>query len=243
MERMTPLLTASDLAIGHGGKKLISGIDLCLEPGSVLCLLGPNGAGKTTLFRTLPGLIPAIRGEIRLAGEPLSRLSRVQIASRLAHVPQSLTTPFAFTALDIVLMGAAGAFLSAGCARIRPRDGRACAAWHRRACWHRDYAPVGRPASVGADCPRPGARGGGDHHGRTDRQPGLCQPGAGRNRHPPACQGGNGDHPVKSRPRSDRYPGRPCPVAERFRHNRLGHRFRRAYFRDPVPALRHSRSS
>ncbi|MDP0926853.1 ATP-binding cassette domain-containing protein [Paracoccus onubensis] len=81
MERMTPLLTASGLAIGHGGKKLISGIDLCLEPGSVLCLLGPNGAGKTTLFRTLLGLIPAIRGEIRLAGEPLSRLSRVQIAS------------------------------------------------------------------------------------------------------------------------------------------------------------------
>ncbi|WP_234463969.1 ABC transporter ATP-binding protein [Paracoccus caeni] len=104
---MTPLLSASDLAIGHGGKALFQGIDLRLEPGRVLCLLGPNGAGKTTLFRTLLGLIPPISGRIMLGDDPLSRLSRVQIATRLAHVPQSLTTPFAFTALDIVLMGAA----------------------------------------------------------------------------------------------------------------------------------------
>lgn len=107
MERVTPLLSASDLAIGHGGKALIRGINLRLEAGRILCLLGPNGAGKTTLFRTLLGLIPPLSGRIMLGGDPLSRLSRVQIATRLAHVPQSLTTPFAFTVLDIVLMGAA----------------------------------------------------------------------------------------------------------------------------------------
>lgn len=107
MERVTPLIEARNLVIGHHGKALIANIGLRLEPGSVLCLLGPNGAGKTTLFRTLLGLIPPVHGQIFLGGKPLSRMTRAQIATSLAHVPQSLTTPFAFTAFDIVLMGAA----------------------------------------------------------------------------------------------------------------------------------------
>ncbi|CQR84117.1 ABC transporter (plasmid) [Paracoccus aminovorans] len=130
MERMTPLLAATDLAVGHGGKALIRGIDLRVDPGSVLCLLGPNGAGKTTLFRTLLGLIPPVRGRIVLGGTPLAQLSLLQIAARLAHVPQALTTPFAFSALDIVLMGAAaglGPFARPG----KAETGRAMAALER----------------------------------------------------------------------------------------------------------------
>ncbi|WP_232419504.1 ABC transporter ATP-binding protein [Paracoccus sp. N5] len=90
-------------------------------------MLGPNGAGKTTLFRTLLGLIPALSGQVLLGADPIARLSRRQIAARLAHVPQALANPFAFTALDIVLMGAAarlGAFAHPG----RPETARAMAA-------------------------------------------------------------------------------------------------------------------
>lgn len=104
---MTPLVETRDLAIGHHRKVLIRDIGLWLDAGEVLCLLGPNGAGKTTLFRTLMGLIPPLGGHVALDGEPLAELSRVRIARHIAHVPQSLATPFAFTGLDIVLMGAA----------------------------------------------------------------------------------------------------------------------------------------
>lgn len=107
MARVTPLIEARGLAIGHGRRALISGISLRLEPGQVLCLLGPNGAGKTTLFRTLLGLIPPLAGVIRLGGSDLAQLSRREISARLAHVPQSLSSPFPYTALDMVLMGAA----------------------------------------------------------------------------------------------------------------------------------------
>ena len=127
---MTPLIEARDLAVGHGGKSLIAGIDLRLEPGRVLCLLGPNGAGKTTLFRTLLGLIPPVAGQIVIAGQPLAIMPRVQIARHLAHVPQALTTPFAFAALDIVLMGAAaglGPFSRPG----KPETDRAITALER----------------------------------------------------------------------------------------------------------------
>lgn len=103
---MTPLLEARDLAIGHAGKALIQGLKFRLLPGRVLCVLGPNGAGKTTLFRTLLGLVPPVHGHVTLGGTPLPHLSRAQIAARLAHVPQALANPFAFTALDVVVMAA-----------------------------------------------------------------------------------------------------------------------------------------
>lgn len=117
MERLTPLIGVRDLAVGHGGQALIRGIGFDLHAGRVLCLLGPNGAGKTTLFRTLLGLIPPVSGMIRLGGIDLSRLSRPEIAARLAHVPQALVSPFAYTARDVVLMGASvslGAFARPG---------------------------------------------------------------------------------------------------------------------------------
>ncbi len=112
-----PLIEARGLAVGYGGKPLISGVNLTLARGETLCLLGPNGAGKTTLFRSLLGLLPAVAGDVLLSGEPLARLTRGRIAERLAYVPQSLATPFAYRALDVALMGASarlGAFARPG---------------------------------------------------------------------------------------------------------------------------------
>ena len=94
-----------DLAIGYPGHDVGSGIALAAGPGEILCLLGPNGSGKTTLFKTLLGLIPALGGEVLLAGRPLDRLGRGEIATRAAYVPQAHAAPFAYPVLEVVLMG------------------------------------------------------------------------------------------------------------------------------------------
>ncbi len=99
------MLAAEALSIGHGGRAIGSAIDLRLAPGRICCLIGPNGCGKTTLFRTLLGLIPAVAGQVTIDGAPLERLSRAEIARRLAYVPQSQVPPFPWTAGEIVLMG------------------------------------------------------------------------------------------------------------------------------------------
>jgi iron complex transport system ATP-binding protein len=81
--------------------------DLSLQvfEGEVLGILGPNASGKTTLVRLMDGLLRPQRGLIRLQGEDLRRLGRREIARRVAVVPQEAPMLYAFTALEVALMG------------------------------------------------------------------------------------------------------------------------------------------
>jgi ABC-2 type transport system ATP-binding protein len=65
--------------------------DLCLEigTGTLFGFLGPNGAGKSTTLNCLTGLTDPSCGEIRLAGEPLTRRS-CSIKRRIGVVPEGL---------------------------------------------------------------------------------------------------------------------------------------------------------
>jgi iron complex transport system ATP-binding protein len=99
------MLAVRDLGFGYGTKAVGRGVSLDVAAGEVLCLLGPNGSGKTTLFKTMLGLIPAQAGEVLLDGRPLGSLSRPEIATRVAYVPQAHAAQFPFRVLDMVTMG------------------------------------------------------------------------------------------------------------------------------------------
>jgi heme exporter protein A len=72
-----PVLQAERLACRRGGRRLLSGFDLRLEPGDAIWLRGPNGSGKTSLLRVLAGLSRPDAGEARFAGQPVHALSPV----------------------------------------------------------------------------------------------------------------------------------------------------------------------
>jgi iron complex transport system ATP-binding protein len=99
------VLGAHGLTIGYDGRTVASGIDFAVARGEVLCLLGPNGAGKTTLFKTLLGLIPPIAGDVMVGERRLGSLTRAELAKSMAYVPQAQVMEFAYTVLDLVLMG------------------------------------------------------------------------------------------------------------------------------------------
>ncbi|MEZ5087028.1 MAG: ABC transporter ATP-binding protein [Tessaracoccus sp.] len=98
-------LRVEKLSGGYGSRVVVRDVDLVVDGGTILCLLGPNGVGKTTLFKTMLGLLPAMGGRVLVGDQDLSGLSRPQIARLVGYVPQSQQTPFAFKALDVVLMG------------------------------------------------------------------------------------------------------------------------------------------
>jgi zinc transport system ATP-binding protein len=85
------------LEVGYGSAPLLPPIDLDIRAGEFLALIGRNGSGKSTLFRTMLGLLPAVRGEV-------ARKGGVQIG----YVRQRLAFDdiYPVTAHEVVEMGA-----------------------------------------------------------------------------------------------------------------------------------------
>ena len=98
-------LQASALAYGYPQRTIGREIGLDLKSGEVLALLGPNGHGKTTLLKTLLGLLRPHGGKLVLDGRPLAAFSLRERARKLGYVPQAHAGIFAFTVLEVVLMG------------------------------------------------------------------------------------------------------------------------------------------
>ncbi|MDE2327539.1 MAG: ATP-binding cassette domain-containing protein, partial [Rhodospirillales bacterium] len=61
-------LALEGVAVGHGGRAVLSGVGFSLAPGSFAGLIGPNGSGKTTLLRAILGLVPLLDGRVTIGG-------------------------------------------------------------------------------------------------------------------------------------------------------------------------------
>lgn len=84
---------------------VVDEVTLEVRRGDLVGLLGPNGSGKTTLLRLLSGTRQPVSGRVLLDGTPIMRLSRRDIARRIAVVPQETTLAFEYSVLEMVLMG------------------------------------------------------------------------------------------------------------------------------------------
>lgn len=69
----TPAIRAEGLAREYGGTRVLDGLDLTVEPGTVHGLLGPNGAGKTTAVRILATLLAPHAGRATVDGHDVVR--------------------------------------------------------------------------------------------------------------------------------------------------------------------------
>ncbi len=93
------LLEARGLYKSFGGRPVVRGVDLRVEPGEVVGLLGPNGAGKTTVFGMLAGLLRVDAGEVWLGGHVVTAMPLHARARRgLGYLAQ---TPSVFRGLTV----------------------------------------------------------------------------------------------------------------------------------------------
>jgi iron complex transport system ATP-binding protein len=99
------ILEVKDASFGYARKAILKDISFAVEAGEFLCLLGPNGVGKTTLFKSLLGFLKVIGGQVIINGKNSFQWNVAQMSRMIGYVPQARNLPFAYTVLDIVLMG------------------------------------------------------------------------------------------------------------------------------------------
>src|SRR5215471_12896408 len=91
----------------YGGLQALSGVDLDVHAGEVVCLIGPSGSGKSTLLRCTNGLESIDGGRIEFEGALLARDERTLRAmrQRMGMVFQSFELFPHLTALENVAEG------------------------------------------------------------------------------------------------------------------------------------------
>jgi iron complex transport system ATP-binding protein len=88
------MIDVANLSVTLSDKPILENYSLSVGQGDVLAILGANGVGKTTLLNCIVGLARPSAGTATSRG-------------RIGYVPQLFHSTFAFSVLDIVLMGRA----------------------------------------------------------------------------------------------------------------------------------------
>lgn len=104
--RHAHILRACDVSFSYDRKReAIKKVSLSFTEGEFWGIIGPNGAGKSTLLRVLAGGLVPSSGSVELEGLSVNKLTKSQIAQKIAFVPQKTSPAFDFTVLELVLMG------------------------------------------------------------------------------------------------------------------------------------------
>jgi len=99
------ILEARGLRKAFGALAATDDVSLELREGETHAIIGPNGAGKTTLIGQLSGTLRPDSGQIRFAGEDVTRLSAPQRAKKgFARSFQITSIYREFSALDNVAL-------------------------------------------------------------------------------------------------------------------------------------------
>ena len=93
---MAPLVRLEEVSVGYGGRPILAGVSVAVEPEDFLAVVGPNGGGKTTLLRVLLGTLPPLSGRREAAAD-----------LTVGYVPQRdhVDALWPLTTGDVVAMG------------------------------------------------------------------------------------------------------------------------------------------
>lgn len=96
------------LSFSYGSRQVLRDLDFCIPDNTLVNVLGPNGVGKSTLFRCILCLNAGWSGTIRVNGRDLRKLSIRERAKEVAYIPQTHSSTYDYSVLDVVLMSTGG---------------------------------------------------------------------------------------------------------------------------------------
>jgi ABC-type multidrug transport system, ATPase component len=77
---MNEAIVIDDLKVTRGSRRILKGVSISLEKGSITGLLGPSGSGKSTLIRSIAGVQKIESGTVTILGRPAgSRAARASV--------------------------------------------------------------------------------------------------------------------------------------------------------------------
>ncbi len=86
------LLEVENLVVMLPGtdKPILQNISFRVKPGQGLGIIGPTGAGKSTLARVIVGLLPPVRGSVRLDGATPDQRNDDERGKMIGYLPQDI---------------------------------------------------------------------------------------------------------------------------------------------------------
>ena len=100
-----PIIAFEHVTAAYRDRLALRDVSLTIQPGERIALVGPNGAGKSTLLAVASGILRPTTGRVRLGGDPVADLDRLDVARRLAVVPGVVGLPFATRVEEVIALG------------------------------------------------------------------------------------------------------------------------------------------
>lgn len=98
-------LRVNNLTGGYSKKPVVCNIDFDIVSGEWLSLVGANGSGKSTLLKLISRILSPMQGNVLLDGKEIHGVSAVEVAQKMALLPQQQTVPVGLSVYQLVALG------------------------------------------------------------------------------------------------------------------------------------------
>jgi PrtD family type I secretion system ABC transporter len=78
------------LTVPRAEALVLHDVSFALQAGSAVAIVGPSGSGKSTLARALVGILPPVRGVIRIDGAALAQWDQQALGASTGFLPQDV---------------------------------------------------------------------------------------------------------------------------------------------------------
>ena len=102
---MKIMLKTDKIKFSYAQEKILKGIDLEIETGTFIGIIGPNASGKSTLLKNMSKTLNSDSGSVYLDHKLLNDYNSLELAKKMAVVPQNTEVNFNFNVYDIIMMG------------------------------------------------------------------------------------------------------------------------------------------